>query len=364
MAEGFPTTMVMREMPTPRPTHVLVRGQYDHRGAAVSPGVPGCLPPMPAGAPANRLGLARWLVDPAHPLTARVAVNRHWQMLFGTGLVKTVDDFGAQGEWPSHPELLDWLATEFVRNGWDVKAVLRLIVTSATYRQSSRSTPALRRRDPENRLLSRGPRMRLSAEMIRDQALAAGGLLVERLGGPSVKPYQPAGLWRDLADGVDYPQGHGPDLYRRGLYTFWKRTIAPPSMLNFDAATRESCTVRESRTNTPLQALTLLNDVTYVEAARALAARALSEGGPTPEGRVALAFRLATARRPVADELAVLIDSYRAHLAHFRADRAAALALDGAGESPRAPGLDPDELAATAVVSGVILNLDETITRE
>jgi cytochrome c553 len=364
LIDGFPTTMVMREMATPRPTFVLTRGQYDHPGARVSPGVPASLPPLPPGVRPDRLGLARWLTDPAHPLTARVAVNRHWQMLFGTGLVRTADDFGTQGEPPSHPELLDWLATEFVATGWDVKAALRRVVTSSTYRQSSRAPAALRARDPENRLLARGPRLRLPAEMIRDQALAASGLLVERLGGPSVKPYQPEGLWRDLAEVTDYPQGHGPDLYRRGLYTFWKRTVAPPSMLTFDAATRETCAVRESRTNTPLQALTLLNDVTYVEAARALARRAIDEGGPSARGRVARAFRLATAREPDAAELAVLLDGYRAHLARYRDDVASARALATAGESRPAAGLDPAELAATSVVAGVILNLDETITKE
>jgi hypothetical protein len=364
LVDGFPTTMVMREMATPRPSFVLTRGQYDHPGAGVSPGVPASLPPLPSGARPDRLGLARWLTDPAHPLTARVAVNRHWQMLFGTGLVKTLDDFGAQGEAPSHPELLDWLAVEFVATGWDVKAALRRVVTSSTYRQSSRAGAALRARDPENRLLARGPRLRLSAEMIRDQALAASGLLVERLGGPSVKPYQPEGLWRDLAEVKDYPQGHGPDLYRRSLYTFWKRTVAPPSMVAFDAATRETCAVRESRTNTPLQALTLLNDVTYVEASRALAERAIAEGGPTPEGRLARAFRLATAREPDAGELALLLGGYRAHLARYRADQASARALAGAGESRPASCLDPAELAATSAVAGVILNLDETITKE
>jgi hypothetical protein len=351
-------------MVSPRPAFVLLRGQYDRPGERVQPGVPACLPPLPGGAGANRLGLARWLVDPNNPLTARVAVNRLWQMVFGTGLVKTAEDFGVQGEWPSHPELLDWLATELVCGGWDVKGVLRRIVTSATYRQSSRATADLRRRDPDNRLLARGPRLRLSAEMVRDQALAVSGLLSERLGGPSVKPYQPDGLWRELAEIKEYPQDHGPDLYRRGLYTFWKRTVAPPSMVAFDAPGRETCIVRESRTNTPLQALTLLNDVTYVEAARVLAQRVLAQGGPTPEGRIALAFRLATARRPDAEELRLLLDGYHAHLAHYRAEPAAARALVRAGEAKPDESLDSAELAATTVVAGVILNLDETITKE
>ncbi|HEU5433689.1 MAG TPA: DUF1553 domain-containing protein, partial [Thermomicrobiales bacterium] len=228
LVESFPTTMVMQEMPAPRETYVLLRGEYDKHGERVNPGLPASLPPLPPGAPNDRLGFARWLTDPAHPLTARVAVNRYWQMLFGVGIVKTVDDFGSQGEAPSHPELLDWLATEYIAGGWDTKALLRKIVTSATYRQASSVSPELLRRDPENRLLARGPRVRLAAEMIRDQALAASGLLVERIGGPSVRPYQPGDLWKELAS-VEYVQDHGEKLYRRSLYTFWKRTVAPPT---------------------------------------------------------------------------------------------------------------------------------------
>ncbi len=282
LLDQIPTTMVMREMPQPRQTHVLVRGQYDRPGEKVQPGVPVALAHWPADQKRDRLGVARWLTDPANPLTARVAVNRTWQMLFGTGIVKTVDDFGAQGEWPSHPELLDWLAVEFRDRGWDTKRLLRLIVTSATYRQSSKVSPEGWKRDPENRLLSHGPRIRLSAEMIRDQALASSGLLVERLGGPSARPYQPGELWRELAD-TEYQRDSGTGLYRRGLYTFWKRTVAPPAMLTFDAAGREACMVRETRTNTPLQALNLMNDVTYVEAARVLAQRVLrGDASPRP----------------------------------------------------------------------------------
>jgi hypothetical protein len=364
LVESFPTTMVMEELPRPRPTHVLIRGQYDRPGPRVSPGVPACLSPLPGGAPANRLGLARWVVDPANPLTARVAVNRAWQTLFGTGLVKTAEDFGSQGEWPSHPELLDWLATEFVRTGWDVKALYRLIVTSATYRQSSRVTPALLRRDPENRLLARGPRLRLPAETIRDQALAAAGLLVERLGGPSVRPYQPKGLWRELTSEAEYVQDHGPALYRRSLYTFWKRTIAPPALITFDAAAREACTVRKARTNTPLQALTLLNEVTFVEAARVLAQRVLREAGPAPEDRLTLAFRLVTARRPRPAEMQILRAGWERHCTRFRKDPGAARKLLSAGEYPRGMRHDVAELAAYTAVAGVILNLDETITKE
>jgi hypothetical protein len=319
------------------------------------------LPPLAHGVPNDRLGLARWLVDPANPLTARVAVNRLWQMLFGTGLVKTVDDFGVQGEAPSHPELLDWLATEFVATGWDVKAMLRRIVTSATYRQSSKLSTQLLARDPNNRLLARGPRYRLSAEMVRDQALAASGLLVERLGGPSVKPYQPEGLWKDLAE-ADYVQDHGERLYRRGLYVFWKRTVAPPVMLTFDAASRETCIVRETRTNTPLQALALLNEVSFVEAARALAERAM-RGGGSPSERIELAFRLVNARRPTPGELETLLGSWQRHLEHYRNHREDAAAAVASGESRPDTSLDVDELAAYMAVASVLLNLDETVTK-
>ncbi|HUY37052.1 MAG TPA: DUF1553 domain-containing protein [Pirellulales bacterium] len=375
LVESFPTTMVMEELPTPRDTFILVRGEYDKRGERVAPGVPASLPPLAAGASgnipgasahtghSNRLDLARWLVDPANPLTARVAVNRYWQMLFGTGLVKTVDDFGAQGEAPSHPELLDWLATEYAGNGWNTKAIIKTIVSSATYRQSSQVAPALARRDPENRLLAHGPRFRLSAEMIRDQALAAAGLLVERLGGSSVMPYQPDGLWNELA-GVDYAQDHGEPLYRRSMYTFWKRTVAPPTMITFDAAGRETCAVRETRTNTPLQALTLLNEITFVECSRRLAQRAIVEGGATPADRIAHAFRLAVARPPVAAELEILTRGFQDHLAHYRAEPEAALQLVSSGESPRDERLDVAELAAYTAVASVILNLDETVTKE
>ncbi|MBO0863248.1 MAG: DUF1553 domain-containing protein, partial [Chloracidobacterium sp.] len=279
---AFPSVMVMQEMEEPRPAFVLNRGSYDAPGEKVERGVPAALPLLLEGVPNNRLGLALWLTQPSHPLTARVAVNRFWQMLFGVGIVKTAEDFGAQGEWPSHPALLDWLAVEFRESGWNVKSLLKTIVMSATYRQSSRASAELIARDPENRLLARGPRLRLPAEVIRDQALFVSGLLVERVGGPSVKTYQPTGLYDGLvSSGLSYHQDHGEKLYRRSLYTFWKRTIAPPLMANFDGAGRETCVVRENRTNTPLQALNLMNDVTFVEAARALAERAMREGGKT-----------------------------------------------------------------------------------
>jgi hypothetical protein len=375
--ESFTTTMVMEEMSPPRETHVLIRGQYDKRGEQVSPGIPASLAPIangpgsarPPGAnvpgsPRNRLEFARWLVDRSNPLTARVAVNRFWQMYFGVGLVKTVDDFGVQGEAPSYPELLDWLATEFVRTGWDIKAMQRTIVTSATYRQSSRVTLALFQKDPENRLLARGPRFRLSAEMVRDQALAVSGLLVEKLGGPSVKPYQPPGLVKELTGTEDYVQDHGENLYRRSLYTYFKRTVAPPTMMTFDAAGRETCVVRETRTNTPLQALALMNEVTFVEAARVLAERMMRDGGQTPEERIAFAFRLVTARKPQPGELQVLRDGFHEYQTRYRSDPEAARKLLGIGEFPRDAKLPVEALAAYAAVAETILNLDETITKE
>jgi len=353
MVAGFPTVMVMREVPNIRETHVLIRGAYDRPGEKVSAGVPAVLPPLPEGAPVNRLGLAKWLVDPGNPLTARVAVNRYWQMLFGTGIVKTVEDFGSQGDAPSHPELLDWLATEYVRNGWDTKALLKTIVTSATYQQSSRVTPELLARDPENRLLARGPRVRLAADVVRDQALSASGLLVEKIGGPSVKPYQPPGLWKELAGGKDYEPDKGEGLHRRSLYTFWKRTSPPPMMVNFDAANRETCVVRELRTDTPLQSLDLMNDPIFVEAARALAGRMIRESGDDPGNRIAHGFELVLARRPRPQETEVLLDSYRHYLDRYQGDAAAATQYAG----------DPAMAAYTAIAS-VILNLDEAVTKE
>ncbi len=365
LERSFPTVMVMAERSQRRDTHLLIRGAYDKPGERVDPGVPTALPPLPPGAPPNRLALARWLADPANPLTARVAVNRLWEMMFGTGLVKTVEDFGVQGEWPSHPELLDWLATEFVRTGWDMKAMLRLMATSATYRQSSRATPELIERDPDNRLLARGPRFRLSAEMVRDQALAASGLLVEKLGGPSVKPYQPEGLWKETSmQDMEYRQSKGGDQYRRGLYTFWKRTIAPPMMMNFDAAGREACVVRASRSNTPLQALNLMNDVTFVEAARFLGQRMIRESGAAAEARLRRGFRLVLAREPTSAELDVLRGALAWHLDHFADKPKNAAAYLKHGDSPADASLDARELAAYAAVASLILNLDEALTRE
>ena len=363
------TVMVMGEMKKPRETFVLARGDYRNKTEKVGPGVPAVLPPLPKEAKLNRLTLARWLVDPAHPLTARVAVNRYWQMYFGLGIVKTAEDFGSQGEPPSHPELLDYLATEFVHTKWDVKAMQRLIVTSATYRQSSKVSPALLEKDPENRLLGRGPRFRLPAEMVRDNALAASGLLAGEVGGPGVFPYQPKGIWEELAfgDGFSaqaYTPGTGHSLYRRSLYTFWKRTAPPPALMTFDAPDREKCVARRTLTNTPLQALVLLNDPTYVEAARALAARALREGGRDAGGRINYAFRLATARQPEAAEARVLRELLQRQLAHYRKDPQAAAALLSVGEQRSGATLDRAELAAWTTVASAILNLDETITKE
>jgi hypothetical protein len=356
-----PTVMVMADTDTPRDTFVLKRGAYDAHGEKVAPGVPGVLPPMKPEWPKNRLGLARWLVDSANPLTARVTVNRFWLMYFGTGLVKTVEDFGSQGEWPIHPELLDWLAREFIESGWNVKALQKTIVMSATYRQASNPSPELLQRDPENRLLARGPRLRLGPEMIRDQALSVSGLLVNKIGGPSVKPQQPAGLWQELTGGSGYKADTGEGLYRRSLYTYWRRTIAPPFMVNFDSPSRETCTVRETRTNTPLQALNLMNDVIFIEAARKFAERMLQEGGGDPLG---YGFRIAVARAPKAGEKQVLLDMLHTFQKRYGADHQAALDFVSQGDAPQNPRFSPEELAPFAAVASLILNLDELVTKE
>jgi hypothetical protein len=366
----IPTTMIMSEIEKPRDTFILTRGQYDKHGEKVTAGLPASLPPFPTGAPTNRLGLAEWLVSPANPLSARVMVNRYWQMYFGTGIVKTAEDFGSQGEWPSHLELLDWLATEFVHSGWDIRKMQKLIVMSETYRQSSSVSAELAAKDPENRLLARGPRMRLQAEFIRDQALAISGLLNEEIAGKSVSPYQPAGLWEELASREDgknwtaqtYTQSHGQDLYRRTMYTFWKRTSPPPTLSTFDAPDRETCTVRRPRTNTPLQALVLLNDPTYVEASRKLAERMMSEAN-SDKDRVVLAYRLAMARAPKAAEVSVLLKLHDSQLAAYRANQESALKLLGVGEAQRNDRLNAAELAAWTMVASAILNLDETVTK-
>lgn len=361
----FPTVMIMAENPVVRKTNLLLRGAYDKPGPEVDRGVPEALHPLPPGAPKDRLGLAMWIVDPANPLTSRVAVNRFWQTYFGAGLVKTVEDFGVQGDWPSHPDLLDWLATEFLRTGWDIKAMQKLMVMSATYRQASEVTETLRQRDPENRLLARNSRQRLAPEIVRDQALAAAGLLVDKVGGRSVKPYQPEGLWTEQAmQDMEYVQGKGEDLYRRSLYTFWKRTIPPPMMMNFDAAGRETCVVRETRTNTPLQALNMMNDVTFVEAARFIGQRMLKQGGSEADGRLQYGFRLLTSRFARPEELKVLQESLRFHRDYFASDEKRIQAYLKAGESASDPALNRVDLAAYASVASLILNMDEVITRQ
>ena len=369
LEERIPTTMVMRSMNEPRETFMLGRGDYRNKGEKVTAAVPAVLPPLPRGAPVNRLGLAKWLVSPSNPLTARVAVNRYWQMYFGVGIVKTAEDFGSQGEAPSHPELLDRLAIRFVESGWDIKALQRLIVTSATYRQSSRITPGQQAEDPENRRLARGPRFRLSAETVRDNALAVSGLLVPTIGGPSVYPYQPPGLWKEMSFGdrftaQEYFVGKGNDLYRRSMYSFWKRTVPPPTLVTFDAPDREKCTVRRPRTNTPLQALILMNDPTYVEASRVLAERALTEGGSSDSDRLAFAYRRATAREPSPKEKDVLLTLLQQQAEDYRRQPDAAREFLAVGDSPHNPNLDEQELAAWTMVASTILNLDETITKE
>lgn len=366
--EGYyrtiPTVMVMVESEKPRDAFILRRGAYDNHGEKVTPGVPGVLPPMKLEWPNNRLGLARWLVDRGNPLTARVAVNRFWQMYFGTGLVKTVEDLGSQGEWPVHQDLLDWLAVEFMDSGWDVRAMQKKIVMSATYRQTSRTTPEMLQRDPENRLLARGPRLRLGPEMIRDQALAASGLLVEKVGGPSVKPYQPAGLWQELAGGKGYEPDKGEGLYRRSLYSFWKRTSPPPFMVNFDSPNRETCTVRETRTDTPLQALDLMNDESFLEASRKFGERLMKEGGTSPEQRIDYAYRLMLARAPKPSEKQVMLQALDTFDARYRKDPKSATDFLAYGPSPRDPKLNPADLAAYTAVASLLLNLDETVTKQ
>ena len=361
------TTLVMEELPQPRETSILIRGVYSARGEVVTAATPASLPVMSPDLPRNRLGLARWLVDPANPLTARVTVNRLWQSIFGVGLVRTSEDFGTQGEAPSHPELLDWLADEFIRSGWNVKHMLRLIVSSATYRQSSRLTPGLHERDPENRLLARGPRFRLQAEFLRDQALVSSGLLVMKIGGPSVKSYHPPGLYEQVTagSGTDvYVEGTGEDLHRRSMYSYWKRSVPNPAMLAFDAPFRETCTLRRTRTNTPLQALNLMNDPTYVEAARFLAGRMLTESEPDLTSQLASGFRLVLSRSPESDEIAVLTSAYNRSLDDFRSDPAAAIELLTIGARRSPEKLDPIQLAAMTVVASTILNLDEAVMKE
>jgi hypothetical protein len=341
-------------------TYLRVRGSFLNKGEKVYAAVPKILPPLPEGQTPNRLSLARWLVSENNPLTARVAVNRYWEQLFGRGLVETSEDFGSQGDAPTHPELLDWLATEFVARKWSAKAMIRLIVTSATYRQSSAATPQLLERDPYNKLLARGPRFRMEAEMIRDVALAVSGRLSEKIGGPSVFPLQPDGIWDLPYNDDQWKTSEGEDAYRRGLYTFVRRTSPYPSFVTFDAPSREFCTVRRVRTNTPLQSLTTLNDPAFFAHARDLALRLRKEGGSEMNARLAYGFRLCVSRTPKDSELAALAKLYREELRNYQRDGQAARRTigDAAAEG------DPAELAALTLVSNVLLNLDETLTKE
>jgi hypothetical protein len=388
---GIVTALVMKERPShERPsTHLRVRGSFLEQGEKVYAEVPEVLHPLPADAMPNRLGLARWLVDEENPLVGRVVVNRAWEQFFGRGLVETSEDFGLQGELPSHPDLLDWLAVRFVEQGWSQKKLHRLIVTSATYRQASRASPALVARDPYNRLLARGPRFRVEAEMVRDIALAAGGLLSRKVGGPSVFPPQPDGIWRNPYSDEKWIASEGEDRYRRGLYTFLRRTSPYPSFLTFDATSREYCTVRRVRTNTPLQALTLLNDPVFFEAAQHLAKRTLAEAAADPRARAAHAFRLALTRRPRPEEVDRLLASYDQQLAFFRAHPDDAARVIGSGERPggygsgvtndsngghahgagawapgEGEGPDVAERAAWTMIANSLLNLDETVTKQ
>ena len=364
--KAIPTTLISKEMDTPKPAFLLNRGEYDQKKDAVPRAVPGFLPPLPADAPNDRLGFARWLVSAEQPLTARVAVNRFWQSFFGTGLVKTSDDFGAQGEPPTHPRLLDWLAVEYRESGWDTKALMKLIVTSAAYRQSAHVTAEQLAKDPANRLVSRGPRHRLDGEALRDQALFVGGLLIEKVGGPSVKPPQPAGLWEAVgysgSNTVKFTADTGIDkVHRRSLYTFWKRTSPPPQMSVTDAPSREACIVRRERTNTPLQALLLMNEEQYVECARGFAERGLTEA--PADARLAWMFRTATQREPSDRELSVIRGLLADQKAAFEGDVPAAKKLIAVGESKPDPKLDPAELAAYTVVGNLLLNLDEVLNK-
>ena len=358
------TVMVLHELSKPRETFRLERGRYDHpdKSERLQPAIPEVLGGWRKEWPKTRLGLARWLVDPGHPLTSRVTVNRVWQHYFGVGLVKTSDNFGVRGDLPSHPGLLDWLARGFMENGWKLKALHKLIVTSSVYRQSSAASAELHRRDPENRLLARGPRRRLSGNAIRDTALYTSGLLVEKIGGPSVKPYMPPGIWASVSN-AKYKRGKGEALYRRSLYTYWRRTLPPPTLMTFNAAAREVCIVKMDQTTTPLQALASMNNIAFVEAARFLAERVLRPKGLDDRGRLTRAFRLVLSRPPTRGELKILAADLEYYLDDFRKRPAAARKLLGVGEKPFNKKLDPAKLASYALIANTILNLDEAITQ-
>lgn len=367
LSKPMTSVMVMGDMESPRETFILSRGAYDSpTDQKVEAGTPNALPSISNELPINRLGLAKWLFQDDHPLTARVAINRYWQMLFGEGLVSTPQDFGAQGQFPSHPMLLDWLATDFRESGWDTKRILKEMLMSKTYQQTSACDPEAYQSDPGNRLLARGSRFRLPGESIRDAALQVSGLLVDQYGGPGVKPYQPPGLWAEVGLGGNpkFVQDHGDKLYRRSLYTYWKRSAPPPAMQIFDAPTREKCTVKRARTNTPLQALVTLNDTQFVEAARNFAERILENESKDDSNRLRNGFRRVTARFPKEQELNVLLDLLGKARQTYQADQDAAAALLAVGESKRNEAFQADEHAAWTLVASTILNLDEALTRE
>ena len=362
LIDDVPEIMVMTEMAAHRPTFLLKRGAYDAPSEPVEPDTPEKIFPFAKELPRNRLGLAQWMVDRRNPLTARVAVNRAWRMHFGRGLVETEEDFGTQGKLPTNPELLDWLAAHFMDTGWDLKALHKLIVMCATYRQSSQASPEFLAKDPDNHLLARGPKQRLRAEEIRDNALAVSGLLSPKIGGQSVRPYQPEGLWEEAGTGKHYVQDKGEGLYRRSLYTFWRRTAPPPTMLILDAPSREVCTARRETTTTPLQALVLLDDPQYVEAARVLAEELVRQDGGDIDARITEGFRLATGRRPQVRELEILRQLYREQADIFKTDPGAAGKYLKTGDRQRDESLPIQEVAATTVLASALMNLEEFVT--
>lgn len=362
-----PTTLVFKEMSKPKPAYLLERGAYDAKGKQVQRGVPDFLPQMDDGLSMDRMGFAKWLLDPEHPLTARVTVNRFWQQLFGVGLVKSSEDFGVQGTQPSHPELLDWLAVQFIKDGWDIKQTMKRLVMSATYRQTAAVSPDLYKQDPENRLLARGPRLRLDAEVLRDQVLAVSGLMNGEIGGASVKPPQPGGIWKavgyESSNTANFRADTGDKVYRRSMYVFWKRTAPAPFLTGFDAPNREACTVRRERTNTAMQALIVLNEPQYVESARRLAERAMREAGASVEEKITWMMLRTVIRKPTDKELSILTAGYKEQLAVYQADPAAAKQLIATGTSQPDAALDPAQLAAWTMTASTLINLDEFINK-
>ena len=360
----IPEVMIMEDIEPPRDTYILTRGMYDAPTIKVNSGTPESILPFPDDYPRNRLGLAWWLTTSKNPLTSRVAVNRYWQLIFGHGIVSTPDDFGSQGSLPTHPLLLDWLAVEFMESGWDLKGLLKKMLMSSTYMQSSRIAPGALKKDYDNTYYSRNSNERLTAEMIRDHVLAISGLLNREIGGPPVKPYQPEGIWKAIANTIGeykYRQSLGNQVYRKSLYTYWKRTIPPPSMITLDASTRDKCTVKRQATNTPLQSLVLLNDPQYVEASRILAEKMIKEGGSNVKDRIIFAFRLATSRKPNVRELGELVDLYDQQVQYYSQMPEASLELFSIGDSPVDSEIDNTALAACTIIASTIINLDETV---